>query len=61
MRFAASTIGFYLLVDLGLLGFLLNIPLSSYVTAAILLSLAVKVIAAFWGAKLGLAKRLAPA
>lgn len=61
LRFAASTVGFYLLVDLGLLGFLLNIPLSSYVTAAILLSLAVKVIAAFWGAKLGLAKRPAPA
>ncbi|MXX05158.1 MAG: hypothetical protein F4Z71_00175 [Gammaproteobacteria bacterium] len=61
LRFAASTIGLYLLVDLGLLGFLLNIPFSSYVTAAVILSLAVKVIAAFWGAKFGLAKRPAPA
>ncbi|MXY89512.1 MAG: hypothetical protein F4Y89_03120 [Gammaproteobacteria bacterium] len=61
LRFAASTIGFYLLVDWGLLGLLLNIPFGSYVTAAVMLSLAVKVIAAFWGAKLGLGKRPAPA
>ena len=39
---------------------LIDIPLSSFFTAAILLSLVVKVIAAFWGANLGFAGRSAP-
>lgn len=57
LQFAASTIGFYVLIDWGLFVFLIQIPLSSFFTAGILLSLVVKVIAAYWGANLGLAKR----
>ncbi len=60
LRFAASTIGFYLLVDLAMLGTLLGIPLSTYFTLGILLSLSAKIVAACWGARLGLARRPAP-
>ena len=60
LRFAASTIGFYLLVDLVMLGTLLGIPLSTYFTLGILLSLSAKIVAAFWGARLGLTRRPAP-
>ena len=59
LRFAASTIGFYLLVDLVMLGTLLGIPLRTYFTLGILLSLSAKIVAAFWGANLGLARRTA--
>lgn len=60
LRFAATTIGFYLLVDLVMLGTLLGIPLRTYFTLGILLSLSAKIVAAFWGANLGLARRPAP-
>ena len=59
LLFAASTIGFYLLVDLVMLGTLLGIPLSTYFTLGILLSLSAKIVAACWGANLGLARRTA--
>lgn len=60
LRFAALTIGFYLLVDLVMLGTLLGIPLSTYFTLGILLSLSAKIVAACWGARLGLTRRPAP-
>lgn len=60
LRFAAATIGFYLFIDLGMFPILIDIPLSSFFTAAILLSLVVKIIAALWGANLGFAGRSAP-
>ena len=59
LRFAAMTIGFYLLVDLGLVSVLIGLPLSSFLTFGVILSLLVKLIAAVWGARLGSARRLA--
>ena len=59
LRFAALTIGCYVLVDLGLVSVLIGLPLSSFLTFGVILSLLVKLIAAVWGARLGSATRLA--
>ena len=59
LRFAASTIGFYVLIDLVMLALLLGIPLSSYLAPGFMLSLVAKILAACWGAKIGLTRRAA--
>ena len=59
LRFAALTIGCYVLVDLGLVSVLIGLPLSSFLTVGVILSLVVKLVAAVWGARLGSVRRLA--
>ena len=48
-----------MLIDLVMLALLLGIPLSSYLAPGFMLSLVAKILAACWGAKIGLTHRAA--